>query len=101
MSLKHMPWKDKEVHKAYYREYYRNKISKLRLDRGNKCESCGYNKVPEILEFAHKKGTKKVMSISNLMRKKWVLVLEELEKCFLLCPNCHSEYDLKRRESEK
>lgn len=92
-----MPWKDKRVHKAYYRLYYRKKIAQLRKERGNKCEFCGWNKLPEVLEFAHKQGSLKLMSISNLMRKKWQLVLIELDKCLLLCPTCHRVYDYNGR----
>ena len=93
--LLQMPWKNKEIHKAYYRVYYRNKIAKLRLERGNKCEFCNWSKVPGVLEFAHRHEFKKFMSISNLMRSKWTIVLEELKKCLLLCPTCHRIYDLK------
>lgn len=92
-----MPFRSKEVHQEYYRRYYKVKIAKLRTERGNKCEFCGWNEVPEVLEFAHKQGTIKYLSISKLMRYKWTLVLEELIKCFLLCPTCHRVYDLKGR----
>lgn len=67
------------------------------MEKGNKCNRCGWDDVPEVLEFAHIHGSKKLFSIAHVMKKKWSLVLEELKKCELLCPTCHRIYDLDLR----
>jgi 5-methylcytosine-specific restriction endonuclease McrA len=62
--------------------------------KGGKCESCGL--VPEylvVLEFHHKDMNEKEFNISkesslclDSFQKK---VKDELDKCILLCANCH------------
>ena len=59
--------------------------------RGGKCEICGYNKCISALEFHHKtedKDNHLAIIIKNASKEK---VLKEVEKCILLCANCHRE----------
>lgn len=56
-------------------DYFITLKAKLLLERGEKCERCGYDK-PGILEVHHKDRNRE----NN--------VLENLE---LICPNCHAE----------
>jgi hypothetical protein len=58
--------------------------------KGGKCSKCGYNKSVAALEFHHIDPTKKEFSITNDCRSKKRLQ-SELEKCILLCSNCHRE----------
>ena len=53
------------------------------------CVSCGYKQHPEILHFHHLKGEKK-FEISRKKDKSLDTLKTEIEKCILLCPNCHS-----------
>lgn len=79
---------------AYHRKYYAEIVTKFREEMGNKCEFCGWNKMPAVLQFAHKHGTDKIGPITKLVRQRSrEKVRTELEKCFLLCPNCHAMYD--------
>jgi hypothetical protein len=59
--------------------------------KGGKCERCGYYKCSEALEFHHKDPTKKDEAFKNI--RYWGLekAKEELDKCFLVCANCHRE----------
>lgn len=60
--------------------------------RGGVCEECGYNKCIEALEFHHLDETKKDFSISKVAdRKAWAKIKLELDKCQLVCSNCHRE----------
>lgn len=58
--------------------------------KGGKCQCCGYNKCPAALEFHHVDPTKKEKSIAN-MRRSWKYIKVELDKCVLVCSNCHRE----------
>lgn len=58
--------------------------------KGGKCERCGYDKCIAALEFHHKNPKEKDFSIStnSLSFEKMKL---EVDKCELLCANCHRE----------
>jgi len=59
---------------------------------GGKCTKCGYSKYPEVLEFHHKDPSEKDFSISRKGHcRSWQRVSKEIEKCDLLCANCHRE----------
>ena len=63
------------------------------LRRGGKCEYCGYNKNLAALEFHHRNPEEKEFQVdarafSNHSLEK---LERELEKCSLLCANCHRE----------
>lgn len=66
---------------------YRNKIKAINL-LGGKCVKCGYNH-PGALEFHHKDESTKSFNIGNVSHKSWKILLEEINKCELLCANCH------------
>lgn len=60
--------------------------------KGGKCECCGYNKSIWALEFHHRDPTKKEFGLGNVGNKKEIeKQKKEVEKCFLLCSNCHRE----------
>ena len=60
--------------------------------KGSKCMVCGYNRCIEALEFHHNNSTEKDFSISEKgYTRSWAKVKEELDKCMLLCANCHRE----------
>jgi len=104
-------YKDKEKRREYNKqsckEYYtKNKdrmkkqtaisnkkskeIKKARLlsEFGNRCEVCGFNTYPEILQFHHKEEKKE--AIAHMLKyRNYDLIIKEAKKCQLLCPNCH------------
>lgn len=60
--------------------------------KGSKCVICSYNKYIGALEFHHLDPSKKDFSISNQKLTKFdSRIFEELNKCVLLCANCHRE----------
>jgi hypothetical protein len=60
--------------------------------KGGKCEHCGYNKCPSVFDFHHLDPNKKDFAISsNGHSRSWDRVKKELDKCILLCSNCHRE----------
>lgn len=58
--------------------------------RGGSCEICGYNGSLTALSFHHI-GADKRFSIAGGHNRAWDSICHELEKCVLLCQNCHAE----------
>lgn len=64
------------------------------IKKGGRCKCCGYNKNLSALEFHHRNANEKefqidIRAFSNHSLEK---LEKELEKCELLCANCHREY---------
>lgn len=60
--------------------------------KGGKCEKCGYDKYIGALQFHHKNPNEKDFTISHAKLKKFDdKIKAELDKCELLCANCHAE----------
>lgn len=57
--------------------------------KGGQCIKCGYNKYAGALEFHHRDPNIKEFGISRNMSLKFMKT--ELDKCDLLCSNCHRE----------
>ena len=61
--------------------------------KGGCCIRCGYNKSYVALEFHHKDPNSKSGKSWSLDRLK-----KEVDKCILVCSNCHSEIHEEIRE---
>jgi hypothetical protein len=60
--------------------------------KGGCCSSCGYNKCLSALEFHHLDPNEKDFSLSVTGHtRSWKSVKAELDKCILVCSNCHRE----------
>lgn len=60
--------------------------------KGNKCQCCGYSKCVSALEFHHMDASKKDFGIgAKGYTRAWNKVKAELDKCVLVCANCHRE----------
>ena len=102
---------------AYHREHYaanreryieqaRISKQKLQLERTiylleffdtHACVDCG-EKDPVVLEFDHLRD--KLFDIGQaLTRKSWQSILDEIEKCEVVCANCHRRRTAQRRGS--
>ena len=57
---------------------------------GGKCSICGYNKCISALEFHHRDPKEKDFGISGVTKSFESLKIE-LDKCILVCANCHRE----------
>jgi len=74
------------------------KTKQIYLDyKGQKCENCEYNKNPSSLSFHHRNPEQKLFRISkypyriNNINDLNEYIIEELDKCDILCMNCHVE----------
>lgn len=64
---------------------------------GGKCKKCGYNRCPIALEFHHLDPSQKIFSISQIPHtRSWARIQEEIDKCELLCSNCHREVEFEK-----
>ena len=75
----------------------RKKVRVMAVEyKGGKCENCGYNRCLDALEFHHKDPAQKDFSISSKgYTRSWDRVKKELDKCAILCANCHRELHAK------
>ena len=60
--------------------------------KGGKCQLCGYDKCAQALEFHHLDRNKKDFGVSaDGITRAWSKIKSELDKCVMLCANCHRE----------
>jgi hypothetical protein len=70
---------------------YRQRIKLKALKyKGNKCVICGYDRCSRALQFHHLDPVQKDFSVSRVTRR-WRSIKPELDKCILVCANCHAE----------
>lgn len=55
------------------------------------CKICGYNKCTQALEFHHIDPSKKEYKITDVFSYNEDVIIRELEKCIVVCANCHRE----------
>ena len=65
--------------------------------KGGKCIHCGYEYSIQALEFHHRDPATKKFMLSGAYCKKWPTLKEELDKCDLVCSNCHREIEAELR----
>jgi 5-methylcytosine-specific restriction endonuclease McrA len=71
----------------------RKKVRDMALEyKGGSCQICGYTKSKRALSFHHIDPKKKDFGISTRgFTRSWEKTRNELDKCILLCMNCHME----------
>ena len=102
------PYKNPEKQREYQKEWHqRNKERRREVSNKNRrerheivnkykedhpCEKCGESRF-YVLDFHHKDNKDKKGTIARLIRSKYTLpvIMEEIDKCIVLCSNCHRE----------
>jgi 5-methylcytosine-specific restriction endonuclease McrA len=71
----------------------RKKLRDMALEyAGGKCKICGYSRCKRALSFHHRNPKKKDFGLSMKgITRSWEKTKKELDKCILLCANCHME----------
>lgn len=71
----------------------RKKMKSMAVEyKGGKCQRCGYSKSLSALTFHHLDPNEKDFGISARgYTRSWEKVRIELDKCIMLCANCHAE----------
>jgi hypothetical protein len=105
-----MPLKNKEDQKEYVDQWYKDNLERKlayarnAYDQGNErlrkikrkpCHDCGNVFPAYTMQFDHNRD--KLFNLSKAQTKKWELVLKEIEKCEIVCANCHSIRTHKRQ----
>jgi len=87
-----------EAYRAYHRKSQgkrKERITQVKLDRG--CADCGYKDHPAALDFDHVTG-EKLFEIGPAATRSWESIEAEIEKCEVVCANCHRIRTYNRRE---
>lgn len=73
--------------------HQRQKAIKIKMVnyKGGSCCLCGYNAYLGALEFHHIDPKKKDFNLSKFKNRAFETVKEEVDKCILVCSNCHRE----------
>lgn len=71
------------------------KVKLMEMTRMTKCCKCGYNQNPTCLDFHHERDTKEFgisrTYIKDRLKLPIELILAEIDKCSVLCRNCHAD----------
>ena len=60
---------------------------------GGACHKCGYSKSVHALTFHHKSRSNKTRDVSAMLDYSWARLVAELDRCVLVCFNCHMELE--------
>lgn len=87
----------------HYREnreqyYERNRIKYQKMKdyvnqlKSEPCMDCGVAYPPHVMDFDHRDPAEKTDVINTLMKRgSWKKLNEEIDKCDVVCANCHRE----------
>lgn len=84
---KHIHGPRKTARAAKQHKFLVRIASEIKLFLG--CVYCGYNHHPRALDFHHKKPELKSFNVSNINCRSVMRMLKEIEKCDVVCANCH------------
>jgi hypothetical protein len=84
----------------YRKKYLTFRVTELRREtkakcieyKGGKCEKCGYDRCPGVLQFHHLVPGEKDFGIAHSGHSRsFEKCKPELDKCIMVCANCHGE----------
>ena len=78
---------------------YRQMVDWYDTLRSGPCTDCGYTYPPECMDFDHVRGRKR-FSLSHRLSRSKKTILREMEKCELVCSNCHRVRTRRRTRGE-
>lgn len=95
-GVKQPRWKCSACDYDYSRRYLQALKSKAREYAGGCCQLCGYDKCGRALHFHHIDPTTKLFDVMGCKSgrkvvRSWEVVKNEIDKCILVCMNCHME----------
>ena len=92
-------WRCKKCRVEHVTRCRQNRKKKCVEYKGCECKNCGYKKCIDALEFHHRDPSKKEFSIAcSGATRSWARTKKELDKCDLLCANCHREVEAAARQ---
>lgn len=81
----------KKCHNIYSITRFKENKKKAVEYKGGKCIICGYNKCMRSLSFHHRNPKFKDPNWNKMRNWKFEKIKKELDKCDLVCNNCHGE----------
>lgn len=96
-----------DCNKQYQRKYYNNEKVRYNGNRKSRlvdlkafvdstkfekpCADCGYNYPSFVMDYDHRDPSKKIYSISSMRSRRFSVenIQKEIDKCDLVCANCH------------
>jgi transposase-like protein len=67
---------------------------------GGKCYQCDEDR-PWVLDFHHNDSNQKEFEISRIKDYRWSIIEKEIQKCILLCRNCHRNFQFNKESTYK
>ena len=89
---KHQDWNNAR------RDKHRLRVARYKEAKG--CQLCPES-VPEALIFHHRDPATKVYNISTIYRRSWEIIQKEIDKCDVLCQNCHQVVEYEGYDKDK
>lgn len=86
---------NKEYNQKFHLNWRKERKLKAIKYLGGKCEHYGLIDITDVYDFHHVDPSQKDDIMASIMERKWEVIEIELNKCILLCSNCH------RREHAK
>lgn len=78
--------------KTYQNTYYANNITELNKYKASQhCQKCGESRF-YLLDFHHRDPATKEFGIAKRANTKLSTLMPEIQKCVVLCSNCHREF---------
>ncbi|OGE65884.1 hypothetical protein A3H85_02420 [Candidatus Daviesbacteria bacterium RIFCSPLOWO2_02_FULL_40_8] len=93
MAKETRTYEDRKAYLAKMTNVRRRRLKNLMINyKGGKCQVCGYDRCLGALSFHHIDPEQKSFKLSmDELYRSWKVIIKELDKCHLLCANCHQE----------
>lgn len=85
-----MPFKNKQELYAYQIQRWIRVKEKAVIYKGGRCTHCSGMFPYPAMQFHHRNPEEKDCSWTKLRLKSWDKITVELDKCDLICANCHA-----------
>lgn len=82
--------------RQYFKERKWSNKDRIMQHFDGKCAHCGLIDDPCVYDLHHINPAEKEEGIARMMDRKWETILPELNKCILLCSNCHRKVHFSR-----
>lgn len=84
----------KKLRTQAFQKARRDLLNQIKTERG--CARCGYSAHPAALDFNHIYG-EKILAIGQDPKAAWSKLMDEIDKCEVLCANCHRVHTQENR----
>jgi hypothetical protein len=89
-----MPYKDREQQRQFQSAWHKQRFSEKRqlvqAAKVSGCERCGETDAV-CLDFHHRSPDEKLFTVSEGTTRSLEAIKAEIEKCVVLCRNCHAK----------